>query len=125
MIENKSNFTKELKEQMIKKEISKLKAFFKDLGSGQAEIANRLIEEAAFLKVTLVDLKETINKMGTESFYKNGENQYGTKRSPAFENYINANKQHIQILKQLSEMLPEASEADGNELLAFIAEARK
>lgn len=110
---------------MIKKEISKLKAFFKDLGSGQAEIANRLIEEAAFLKVTLVDLKETINREGTESTYQNGAMQWGTKKSPAFENYINANKQHSAIMKLLNEMLPEASEADGNELLAFIAEARK
>lgn len=122
MAENKSNYTQEEKEKLIKKEVLKLKAFFEDLGEGQAEIANRLIEEAAFLKVTLTDLKETINREGTETTYQNGATQWGTKRSPAFENYINANKQHSSIMKQLNEMLPgDGVNADARELLDFIA----
>lgn len=122
MAENKSNYTQEEKEKLIKKEVLKLKAFFEDLGEGQAEIANRLIEEAAFLKVTLTDLKETINREGTETAYQNGPTQWGTKRSPAFENYINANKQHSSIMKQLNEMLPDDGvNADARELLDFIA----
>ncbi len=122
MAENKSNYTQEEKEKLIKKEVLKLKAFFEDLGEGQAEIANRLIEEAAFLKVTLTDLKETINREGTETAYQNGATQWGTKRSPAFENYINANKQHSSIMKQLNEMLPDDGvNEDARELLDFIA----
>ena len=120
MEKNNSNYTQEEKEALIKKEVSKLKANFKDLPKEKKDNAISLIDEASFLKVTLLDLRLTVNREGTESTYQNGENQWGTKKSPAFENYLNANKQFMAIMKQLDDMLPEASAIDpAEELLKF------
>lgn len=74
-----------------------------------------LIDEAAFLKVTLIDLRITINRDGTETTYQNGENQWGTKKSPAFDNYLNANKQFMAIMKQLNDLLPKEMTSKSNE----------
>ena len=56
--------------------------------------------------VTLKDLKQTINRVGSISKYQNGENQWGTKKSPEVEIYNTMIKNHMAIIKQLSDLLP-------------------
>lgn len=45
---------------------------------------------------------------GCVSEYKNGENQYGTKKSPEIEIYLNMSKNYAAIIKQLTELVPAA-----------------
>ena len=66
-----------------------------------------------------------INREGTESVYQNGENQWGTKKSPAFENYINANKQHMSIMKQLEDLIPDQASLDASEELLRFAVGKR
>lgn len=106
MEENNSNYTKEEKDMLIKKEFNKLKRIFKDLEKDKKDTVISLIKNAAFMIVTMEDLQETINCEGSVSTYKNGENQWGTKKSPEVEVYNTMIKNHMSIIKQLTDLLP-------------------
>lgn len=67
-----------------------------------------LVENAAFMAVTLEDLQETINREGVVSEYQNGANQWGTKKSPEVEVYNTMIKHYMSIVKQLTDLLPDA-----------------
>lgn len=102
---NISNYTKLEKDDLIKKEIKKLKKTFKNLEKDQINASISLIESAAFMTVTLNDLQETINRNGVVSEYQNGDNQWGTKKSPEVEIYNSMIKNHIAVIKQLTDLL--------------------
>ncbi len=106
MVENSSNYTKEEKDKLIKKEMSRLRRIFKNLEKDKWDTALSLIRNAAFMTVTLEDLQQTINREGTVSEYQNGENQWGTKKSPEVDIYNTMIKNHMTIIKQLTDLLP-------------------
>lgn len=94
------------KGQRIKDEKTRLKGIFKELEENKRKLVTPLIEKAAFMGVALDDLQETIEKEGWTSEYKNGENQYGTKKSPEAETYIALSKNYAAVIKQLTELVP-------------------
>lgn len=94
------------KDSKVKKEIDKLKKIFKDLDKNKLNAVISLIENAAFMTVTLEELQETININGCISQYQNGKNQFGTKKSPEVEIYIAMTKNYSAIIKQLTELIP-------------------
>lgn len=95
------------KEERIKKEINRLKRLFKNMPKTTMDKVISLIENAAFMSITLEDLQESINKNGVTIEYQNGENQWGTKKSPEVEIYNTMIKNHMGIIKQLTELMPE------------------
>ncbi len=101
------------KDGRIKKEMAKLKRLFKDMEKDTMNTVSSLIRNAAFMVVTLDDLQETINREGAVSEYQNGENQWGTKKSPEVEIYNTMIKNHMAIIKQLSDLLPKATSTPG------------
>lgn len=96
------------KEERIKSEKSRLRGIFKDLDENKKKLVTPLIEKAAFMSIELDDLQEIIEQDGWTSEYKNGENQYGTKRSPEAETYIALSKNYAAIIKQLTDLVPAA-----------------
>ena len=96
------------KEQRIKSEKTRLKGIFKDLDENKKKLVTPLIEKAAFMSVELDDLQKTIEQDGWTSEYKNGENQYGTKKSPEAETYIALSKNYAAVIKQLTDLVPAA-----------------
>ena len=113
-INNTSNYTKQEKDKMIKKEFSKLKRIYKDIEKDKKDTVLSLMQNAAFMSITLTDLQETINREGVISEYQNGENQWGTKKSPEVETYNTMIKNYMNIIKQLTDLLPkpEAKKVD-------------
>jgi len=97
---------KKEKDAKIKKEILKLKRLFKNMEKSTMDTVSSLIRNAAFMAVTLDDLQETINLEGAVSEYKNGENQFGTKKSPEVEIYTSMIEKYMKAIKQLSDLLP-------------------
>ena len=79
------------KEQRIKAEKTRLKGIFKDLDENKKKLVTPLIE-----------------KDGWTSEYQNGQNQWGTKKSPEAETYIALSKNYAAIIKQLTELVPAA-----------------
>ena len=96
------------KEQRIKSEKTRLKGIFKELDENKKKLVTPLIEKAAFMSIELDDLQAQIEQDGWTSEYKNGENQYGTKKSPEAETYIALSKNYAAIIKQLTELVPAA-----------------
>ena len=98
--------TKKTKEQRIKAEVRRLNSLFSKMDKDTKKVVKSLIENAAFMAVTLEDLQEHINKNGVISEYQNGENQWGTKKSPEVEIHIAMTKNHNATMKQLADLLP-------------------
>lgn len=96
------------KEQRIKSEKTRLKWTFKDLDENKRKLVTPLIEKAAFMSVELDDLQATIEQDGWTSEYQNGQNQWGTKKSPEAETYIALSKNYAAVIKQLTELVPAA-----------------
>jgi len=94
------------KEELINKELKKLKRIFTKIDTKVKKAVENLMYNAAFMSVTLQLLQEKINKNGTVSEYKNGENQFGTKKSPEVEIYNTMIKNYSAVMKQLTDLLP-------------------
>lgn len=95
------------KQERIKKEQRRLRTIFKDLEQNKKKLVTPLIDKAAFMSIELDELQDTIEADGWISEYKNGENQYGTKRSPEADTYIALSKNYAAVIKQLVDLVPE------------------
>ena len=58
------------------------------------------------MAVTLRELQNTLNTQGLTCEYQNGENQWGTKKSPEVEIYNTMVKNFISAMKAISDYLP-------------------
>lgn len=94
------------KDKRIKKELNRLKRIFKNIDEDRKNTAKSLIENAAFLSVTLSDLQQSINDNGTMMEYKNGEHQYGTRQSPDISTYNAFIQRYTTIIQTLINLLP-------------------
>lgn len=109
------------KEQRIKSEKTRLRGIFKDLDENKRKLVTPLIEKAAFMSVELDDIQAKLQADGWTSEYQNGQNQWGTKKSPEAETYIALSKNYAAIIKQLTELVPAAKRKD-SKLAALRAE---
>lgn len=108
-------------DKRTKAEIKKLKNLFKGLQHDKALLTEKLIENAAFMSVLLMDLQENIKDNGYKDKYQNGVNQYGYKKSVAADLYQTTIKNYTSVIKQLNDLLPNKNtNPSDNELLQFI-----
>lgn len=119
MEEEKSNLREKLsgqalieKNQKIRKETNKLKKLFKELPKNKKKMAEKLIENASFMSITLDELKEDIKLYGVKETYVNGKDQFGFKESIESKTYNAMVKNYMNIMKQLNDMLPEEKKVD-------------
>ncbi|SOC12865.1 hypothetical protein SAMN05880501_10765 [Ureibacillus xyleni] len=98
-------YTKEEKEKLIKKELSKLKRTYNNLPKNKQPIADKLIIELAFMAVTLDELKQEINETGVIDEMPQGS--YSILREhPAVKTYNTTIQRYSTLYKQLSELYP-------------------
>ena len=95
------------KNNKIRKETQKLKKLFNDLPDNKKKMAEKLIENASFMSITLDELKEDIKVYGVKETYVNGKDQFGFKESIESKTYHTMIKNYMNIIKQLNDMLPE------------------
>ncbi len=100
------------KNKKIKKETQRLKKLFRDLPENKHKMAEKLIENASFMSITLDELKEDIKLYGVKETYVNGKDQYGFKESIESKTYNTMVKNYMSIIKQLNDMLPEQKKID-------------
>ena len=82
-------------ETRIKREREKLAEVFAKMDENKRKTAEKLMDNAAFMAVTLE--------------YQNGENQFGTKKSPEVEVYNTMIKNYTTVIKTLCDLLPESN----------------
>ena len=95
--------------ERIEEEKKKLNRQFTQLDNKTKKVVSSLIENAAFMTITLQDLQETMREDGVTCEYQNGANQWGTKKSPEVEVYNSMIKNHVTIMKQLADLLPKGN----------------
>lgn len=97
---------KKLKSTRINEEFARLKAKYQTLPENQMAIVEPLLQNAAFMKITLDDLQVVINDEGCSEEYMNGANQYGKKASSALQAYNSLIKNYNTVSERLSKLLP-------------------
>lgn len=99
-----------------------LEPIFEEIPQNRHVIARKLIDRIAFMTVAAEDLESEIIENGYMSEYKNGENQFGMKKSPALESYIaimqRYNAAAESILKLFPASPPKTTQKEG--LLEFM-----
>lgn len=130
--DNMQNEEKKIPEQLekkkkeVKKEINKLTKIFEKIDQNTYEIAKNLIDEAAFMSVTLKENRQYIEEHGVKELYMNGKGQFGYKESVESKNYNTMIKNYSSVIKQLIDFLPKEEKKNaGEDLLKFIASGKK
>lgn len=100
------------KENRISAELNRISVYFEDVDANQRAIVTPLLQNAAFMKVTLEDLQESINMGGATDEYQNGANQHGIKQSAQLQAYNSLIKNYANVIKTLSGLLPREKKAD-------------
>lgn len=105
---------------------NKFNKIFKQLDKPTFSLVQNLINELAFMSVTLEENRQHIEEFGVKEIYMNGKGQFGYKESVESKNYNAMIKNYTNVVKQLIEFLPkEEKKAVGEDLLKFIASGKK
>ena len=104
--------TTTISKRLVKNEVRRLNDCFREIPSEKRRLVKATIEDAAFLTVTMQELREKIAREGTEIEYKNGENQYGTKQSPAVATYNQMSQKLAAAMKILLECQPKTEQQE-------------
>lgn len=98
--------TENTKESRINEELSRLNLKFELVDANQREVLAPMLQNAAFMKVTLEDLQEKINQEGVVEVYQNGANQHGMKQSATLQSYNSLIKNYASIMKIIAQLVP-------------------
>ena len=98
------------KDERIRKEFLALRRNLSAMQPKVKKFNEPLMHRAAFMRITLEDLEAVINRDGPVCEYQNGENQWGTKKSPEVDIYNTMAKTYATVMKQLLSSIPEDEE---------------
>lgn len=122
-------FTDKQRKNKIKKEQNRLVDILKNIDTSKKKTVEKLIEDAAFMAVTLEETRQIIARDGVIETYQNGENQKGIKKSSAVEVYDKMLNTYSRVIKQLCDLIPEKvtfepdedpEDDPAEELMAFV-----
>ena len=117
----KDKFKTELeKEKNIKQEINRIKKLYKDLPKEKSKVLEGLINEVAFMKISLEELRDNLLANGFTEVFEQGEQRFNRER-PEVKIYISLTQRYSNIMKQLIDILPaEEKKEEADELLNFL-----
>lgn len=94
------------KEDRIKEEFERISKWFIDMNENERAVIDPIMQNSAFMKITLDDLQEVINAEGVVDHYQNGANQFGMKQSATLQSYNALVKNYAAVNKTLFSCLP-------------------
>lgn len=95
------------KDTLVNREIARLTNLFKDIDSNRRLTAKGLIEEAAYMRITLQELKVEIDKDGPIDEMQQGD--YSILREhPALKAYNTMVQRYTNIIDKLTNLHPKA-----------------
>ena len=117
----KEQFEKDLdKEKNIKPEINRIKKLYKDFPKEKSKVLEGLINESAFIKVSLEELRDNLLKNGFTEVFEQGEQRFNRER-PEVKIYTTFIQRYSNVMKQLIDLLPvEVKKEEADELLEFL-----
>lgn len=114
-------YTKRQRVLKINAEKERLSAFF----GKKDDLASGLIDLAATQKVVLDETAELIKRDGVVEEYRNGENQYGRKKSSAVEVHTKYSSEYVKTITALANLRGADGGEANDEFLQFIARRKK
>ena len=116
------------KENRIKREKNKIKKILVDVPESKLKLNEKLIENVAFMAVTLEDLQKQINEEGSVIVAKNGNGFDVTQEHPAQKAYVAMMAKFTPAMSQLMSLLPDNKTDSvtkaGEKLARFVANGR-
>jgi len=91
-------------EALIKAKVKQLNNEFSAVVENYGKVAEDLIDNAAFMSVTLAGLQASIKENGTRIQYQHGATQSGWVANPDVGTYNTMSKNFMGIVKQLTEL---------------------
>ena len=85
------------------------------------KLNKELIFQTAFMGLQLKKLAKDIEKNGVTEEYKNGENQYGRKKSASADVYGTMIKSYMTAQKQLNDLIPKTENTNADDFDDFIS----
>lgn len=82
-----------------------------------------LVQNLVFIEDQLAQLQDEIREKGVVCEYQNGENQWGTRKSPEVDVYNALLKNYISGIRQLNEIFGEQAQPD-DDLTKFLKQGR-
>lgn len=108
------------KEKEIKREIEKLNKIFEDLPEDKIKLCEGLIQNAAFMHVTLLELQRDVLEQGAMIHVQSGNGFDTIKDNPAQKAYTTMISRYGAVIDQLNKLLPTATPKETDEFLEFI-----
>lgn len=114
-------YTPEEKEKRIKSELNRLKKIFADLPEDAKRVADGLIQEAAFMRVTLEETRAVIDREGVIERFEQGVQRF-YREHPATKVYTALINRYQGVIKQLLDLLPDKDKTkqEADELMEFV-----
>ena len=94
----------------INAEIERLTKIFANIDKDKKDLCQQLIQNAAFMAVSLRDLQEQIKIDGWVEDYQNGANQKGRKVGSAAVQYTKLVNNYRQTIGDLCKLLPKSEQ---------------
>ncbi|WP_286316181.1 hypothetical protein [Romboutsia ilealis] len=108
------------KEKNIKQEVNRIKKLYKDFPKEKSKVLEGLINESAFIKISLEELRDNLLKNGFTEVFEQGEQRFNRER-PEVKIYTTFIQRYSNVMKQLIDLLPvEVKKEEADELLAFL-----
>ena len=96
----------DIKKDLADKELARMEKLFQPLPENERTFIQPLLENAAFMRVTLDELQIKIRLEGATDEYQNGANQCGVKISAAIQAYNQLMKTYHTLMDKLMAKLP-------------------
>lgn len=114
-------YTPEEKAKKIKSELTRLRKVFADIPEDKRRIADGLMQEAAFMRVTLEETREIIDREGVIERFEQGAQKF-LREHPATKVYASLINRYSAVVKQLIDLLPAADKGkvETDELMEFV-----
>lgn len=102
----RENTEKVLKEKEIKAEVVRIKKMFKEMSKEKLKIIEGLINEAAFMKITLEGIRQELLEEGTTEWFQQGAQKF-KRQHPSVDTYTTLISKYSTVMNQLLNQLPE------------------
>lgn len=119
--ENARLYTPDEKAKRIKRELTRLRKSFKPLPEDKRRLAEGLMQEAAFMRVTLEETREIIDREGVIELFEQGKQRF-LREHPATKVYTSFVNRYSTVVKQLVDLLPDPKQGQDvtDELMEFV-----
>ena len=115
--------TREDREEQIAKNKKAIMGALAEVDKGTLKLYSQLIDDAASYACAIYECNLLYVRDGIAEYYKNGENQWGVKKSVAAELRTKYTSTYQKLIIQLASLLPSEDEkAAAQELMEFISQ---